>query len=127
MLREQSFVATASTASASTRTAPAAAPLTVSARRAAGYALTPEGFIGRIGANPPQRAGDAIGLGYVSAGDKKALMRGLAATANRDATERGIELAIEHDRMLVEPLDVSGLHAVDVDHPGDLDRANAFV
>ena len=39
----------------------------------------------------------------------------------------GLELAIEQDGVLVEPVDISDLYAVEIDFAEDLERANLFV
>ena len=41
--------------------------------------------------------------------------------------ERGLELAIAEDGLLLEPMDVSDLYAVEIDFAEDLERANLFV
>jgi choline kinase len=46
---------------------------------------------------------------------------------DQDYFERGLELAIQHDGMLVEPIDISDLYAVEIDFAEDLERANLFV
>ena len=71
--------------------------------------------------------GEAVGINYVSSGDKATLLRQLQRVGDQDYFERGIELAIEQDRMLVEPVDISDLYAVEVDFQEDLERANLFV
>ena len=55
---------------------------------------------------------------------------GAAGPWTRDvgaATKRGIELAIEQDRVQFEPLDISDLYAVEIDFAEDLERANHYV
>ena len=54
-------------------------------------------------------------------------MRQLSAVDDQDYFERAIELAIEQDGLLVEPVDISDLYAVEVDFAEDLERANLFV
>ena len=54
-------------------------------------------------------------------------MHHLTRCADQDYFERGIELAIEHDRVRIEPVDISDLYAVEVDFAEDLERANLFV
>ena len=46
---------------------------------------------------------------------------------DQDYFERGLELAIAEDGMLIAPLDISDLYAVEVDFAEDLERANLFV
>ena len=46
---------------------------------------------------------------------------------DQDYFERGIELTIEKNRLLIEPVDISDLYAVEIDFAEDLERANLFV
>jgi hypothetical protein len=62
-----------------------------------------------------------------SAADKAVLLRQLKVVGDQDYFERGIELAIEQNRLLIEPVDISDLYAVEVDFAEDLERANLFV
>ena len=55
------------------------------------------------------------------------LLRQLKRVGDQDYFERGIELAIEQDGILIEPVDISDLYAVEVDFAEDLERANLFV
>jgi choline kinase len=71
--------------------------------------------------------GEAVGINYVSRADKAVLMRQLNKVDNQDYFERGIELAIEQNGLLFEPVDISDLYAVEVDFAEDLERANLFV
>ena len=54
-------------------------------------------------------------------------MHHLRRVDDQDYFERGIELAIEHDGVLIEPVDISDLYAVEIDFAEDLERANLFV
>ncbi|HMM83692.1 MAG TPA: NTP transferase domain-containing protein [Terrimesophilobacter sp.] len=71
--------------------------------------------------------GEAVGINYISRDGKAALLRQLNRVNDLDYFERGVELAIEEDGLLVEPLDISDLYAVEVDFAEDLERANLFV
>ena len=86
-----------------------------------------EGFIAELSKVVVGGIGEAVGINYVSARDKKALQRQLQRVDDQDYFERGIELAIAEDGMRVEPLDISDLYAVEVDFAEDLERANLFV
>jgi choline kinase len=68
-----------------------------------------------------------VGINYVSRADKPALLRQLGKVDAQDYFERGIELAIDQDGLLFEPVDISDLYAVEVDFAEDLERANLFV
>jgi choline kinase len=51
----------------------------------------------------------------------------LEECADNDYFERGLELAIQHNGIEIEPVDISDLFAMEVDFPADLDRANKSV
>ncbi|OUE21304.1 Bifunctional protein GlmU [Clavibacter michiganensis] len=91
------------------------------------YTTSPEGFIRELSKTVKGGLGEAVGINYVSKADKPVLIRQLARVADQDYFERGIELAIEQDSLLVEPVDISDLYAVEVDFVEDLERANLFV
>jgi choline kinase len=84
------------------------------------YTTGPEGYINELSKTVKGGLGEAVGI-------KGALLRQLQRVADQDYFERGIELAIEQDRLLVEPVDISDLYAVEVDFQEDLERANLFV
>jgi choline kinase len=91
------------------------------------YTTTAEGYIKELSKSVKNALGEAVGINYVASGDKAMLIRQLAKVGAQDYFERGIELAIEQNGMLVEPLDISDLYAVEVDFAEDLERANHFV
>jgi choline kinase len=55
------------------------------------------------------------------------LIARLAECTESDYFERGIELAIERDRMRVTPVDIGEMFAVEVDFEEDLTRANEYL
>jgi choline kinase len=88
------------------------------------YTVDAEGYVAELSKGVRNALGEAIGINYVSAADKPALIARLDECADTDYFERGLELAIERDGMRVRPLDISGYAAVEVDFEQDLDRAN---
>jgi len=88
------------------------------------YTTSAEGYIAELSKTVRGGLGEAVGINFVSARDKPALIRQLSRVGAQDYFERGIEVAIQQDRMLVEPLDISDLYAVEVDFAEDLERAN---
>ena len=68
--------------------------------------------------------GEAVGINFVSAKDKEALIKRLNEVDDGDYFERGIEVAIEKDKVTFLPVDISDLFAVEVDFPDDLIKAN---
>ncbi|MCS4275580.1 choline kinase [Mycetocola sp. BIGb0189] len=91
------------------------------------YTVGAEGYIKELSKTVKGGLGEAVGINYVSSSDKAALLRQLGRVDDQDYFERGIELAIEQDGMLVEPMNISDFYAVEVDFAEDLERANLFV
>ena len=91
------------------------------------YTTSAEGYIRELSKVVAGGLGEAVGINYISSGDKSKLIRHLGKVADQDYFERGIELAIERDAILVEPVDISDLYAVEIDFAEDLERANLFV
>ena len=88
------------------------------------YTLDTDGFIDKLSKQVQPALGEAVGINYVAAQDKAALIARLAQVDDQDYFERGIELAIESDGLKFQAVDISDLYAVEVDFPEDLDRAN---
>ncbi len=91
------------------------------------YTVDAEGYINRLSKTVKGGLGEAVGINYVARGDKAALIRQLLRVDDQDYFERGIELAIEQDKLRFEPVDISDLYAVEIDFAEDLERANLFV
>ena len=91
------------------------------------YTTDAEGFIKELSKTVTGGLGEAVGINYISRNDKAVLLRQLKRVGDQDYFERGIELAIEQDGILIEPVDISDLYAVEVDFAEDLERANLFV
>ncbi|KQO06303.1 UDP-N-acetylglucosamine pyrophosphorylase [Agreia sp. Leaf244] len=91
------------------------------------YTTSAEGYIKELSKTVKGGLGEAVGINYISAADKATLLRQLKVVGDQDYFERGLELAIEQNRLLVEPVDISDLYAVEVDFAEDLERANLFV
>ena len=88
------------------------------------YTVDGTGFIDQLSKTVPDALGEAVGINFVSAADKPVLIEALAAVADNDYFERGIEVAIAESGMQVEPVDISDLFAVEVDFEDALERAN---
>ncbi len=91
------------------------------------YTTSAEGYIKELSKTVKNGLGEAVGINYISSADKAVLQRELAKVGDQDYFERGIELAIEKFGLLVEPVDISDLYAVEIDFAEDLARANLFV
>jgi choline kinase len=88
------------------------------------YTLDQAGFIDQLSKQVQPALGEAVGINYVAAQDKAALIKRLAEVDDQDYFERGIEIAIDKDGLKFKAIDISDLYAVEVDFPEDLDRAN---
>jgi choline kinase len=91
------------------------------------YTTDAEGFIKELSKTVKGGLGEAVCINYISRDAKAALVRQLKKVGDQDYFERGIELAIEEDRLLIEPIDISDLYAIEIDFAEDLERANLFV
>jgi len=91
------------------------------------YTTDSEGFIKELSKTVVGGLGEAVGINYVSTDDKALLIRQLKRVDDQDYFERGIELAIEQNKIRIEPVDISDLYAVEIDFAEDLERANLFV
>ena len=91
------------------------------------YRVDADGFVSELSKKVVNALGESVGINFVADKDKQLLIAGLAACADDDYFERGIELAIEHDKLRIEPIDISDLYAIEVDFAEDLERANLFV
>jgi choline kinase len=88
------------------------------------YTLDAHGYINELSKQVVGGLGEAVGINFVAAQDKKALIARLKEVGDQDYFERGIELGIENDGLKFEAVDISDLYAVEVDFAEDLDRAN---
>ena len=88
------------------------------------YTVDSHGLVAQLSKSVVDARGEAVGINYISTQDKHTLIRRLAECTESDYFERGIELAIEKDRMQVMPIDIGDMFAVEVDFEEDLDRAN---
>ena len=91
------------------------------------YTVTAEGYIKELSKTVVGGIGEAVGINYISSRDKRALIAQLGRVDDQDYFERGLELAIAENGLLLEPLDISDLYAVEIDFAEDLERANQFI
>jgi choline kinase len=88
------------------------------------YTLDDAGYIRELSKQVVGGLGEAVGINFVAAGDKTALIKRLIEVDDQDYFERGIELAIDSDGLRFKAIDISDLYAVEIDFAEDLDRAN---
>ena len=79
------------------------------------YTVDADGWIAELSKTAPPVLGEAVGINYVAAADKTALIARLDEVGADDYFERGIELAIGRDGLRFAPLDISELAAVEID------------
>ncbi|GAA3648342.1 NTP transferase domain-containing protein [Microbacterium marinilacus] len=91
------------------------------------YTIDETGHIDQLSKTVVGGIGEAVGINYISRADKPAFMRHLARVDDQDYFERGLELAIAHDGVKLQPMDISDLYAVEIDTADDLEHANLFV
>jgi choline kinase len=91
------------------------------------YTVDAAGNVALLSKQVENALGEAVGINYVASQDKETLITWLAACADSDYFERGIELAIDNAGLVVTPVDISDLFAVEVDFEEDLSRANAHL
>jgi choline kinase len=88
------------------------------------YTIGDDGMVRELSKTVVDGLGEAVGINFVAARDKSTLVEHLAACADSDYFERGLETAIESAGLRVQPVDISDLFAVEVDFEADLERAN---
>jgi CDP-glycerol glycerophosphotransferase len=91
------------------------------------YTLDDDGFVRELSKTVVGGLGEAVGINFVSAADKPALIEHLSACDAQDYFERGMETAIERQGLRFRPLDISEFAAVEVDFETDLHRANSLL
>lgn len=91
------------------------------------YTVDDDGYVALLSKTVVGARGEAVGINFVGAGDKSALIARLAECDDMDYFERGIESMIDKDGVRVLPLDITDLFAVEVDFEEDLTRANAHL
>lgn len=89
------------------------------------YTLDSDGYIEQLSKTIAEGAlGEAVGINFISSQDRALLAKRLEECDDQDYFERGLELAIEKDRLRVEALDISAHPVIEVDFAEDLARAN---
>jgi CDP-glycerol glycerophosphotransferase len=91
------------------------------------YTLDGEGFVRELSKTVVGGLGEAVGINFVSAADKSALMEHLGVCDVQDYFERGMETAIDQRGLRFRPVDISRFAAVEVDFETDLQRANTLL
>lgn len=88
------------------------------------YNLDADSFIREISKKVKDAKGEAVGINFISSNDIKLFISRLEECADNDYFERGLELAIEKDKIKVLPVNISDHRCIEVDFREDLDNAN---
>jgi CDP-glycerol glycerophosphotransferase len=88
------------------------------------YTLDGDGYVKELSKQVGGGLGEAVGINYVTAGDRDVLIEHLDRCADQDYFERGLETAIAEAGMRVAAIDISAYDCVEVDFEPDLVRAN---
>lgn len=88
------------------------------------YSLDCRGRIRLLSKEVDVPCGEAVGVNMVTAEDRPALVRHLAACSDGDYFEKGIETGIAAGDFEFRPVDVTDLFAVEVDFEADIGFAN---
>uniref|UniRef100_UPI0018EB0E2F phosphocholine cytidylyltransferase family protein n=1 Tax=Glycomyces salinus TaxID=980294 RepID=UPI0018EB0E2F len=89
------------------------------------YTLAADGYINRLSKQIEEGAlGEAVGINYVSSGDRATLATRLDEVGEQDYFEAGIESAIQKDGLKFEAVDISAHQVIEIDFAEDLRNAN---
>ncbi|MEW5817432.1 MAG: phosphocholine cytidylyltransferase family protein [Spirochaetota bacterium] len=91
------------------------------------YRLDSKGNVVEISKSIKNGAGEALGINYMPKNYCETYIRNLEKCDNRDYFEKGLELAILHEKLPVKILDISEYGCVEVDFPEDLEQANKII
>lgn len=88
------------------------------------YNFDEKNFIKEISKKVKDAKGEAVGINFISSTDINIFISRLEECADNDYFERGLELAIEKDKIKVLPINISDHRCMEIDFKEDLDNAN---
>ncbi|GIG63823.1 phosphocholine cytidylyltransferase family protein [Phytomonospora endophytica] len=88
------------------------------------YTLDDDGYINELSKKVVGGLGEAVGINFVSPGDRPTFIRHLDLVDDGEYFEGGLEGAISSDGLRVRAVDISAFGCVEVDFDEDLTRAN---
>ena len=88
------------------------------------YTLDSEGFIKEISKTVKNGLGEAVGINFISSKDINFFIKRLEECDDNDYFEKGIEMAIQHDQIKVNAVDISKFRCMEVDFLEDLENVN---
>lgn len=87
------------------------------------YTLNGE-FINKLSKKVKNALGEAVGINFISSNDIKKFISRLEECQDKDYFEKGLELAIEKDRIQVKAVDISAYNCMEIDFLEDLENVN---
>lgn len=88
------------------------------------YSVDKDGNINEISKQVKDAPGEAVGINFISSTDIDIFIKRLEECDNNDYFEKGLELAIEKNKINIIPVDISDFRCIEVDFKEDLDKAN---
>lgn len=86
-----------------------------------------DGFIDELSKEVKNGLGEALGINFISSNDLPHFINRLKECDDNDYFERGLELAIKHDGIKVDAVDISQFTCVEIDFKEDLENANQLI
>jgi len=86
-----------------------------------------DGFIDELSKEVKNGLGEALGINFISSNDLPNFISRLEECHDNDYFERGLELAIQHDNIKVNAIDISQFMCVEIDFKEDLENANQLI
>jgi len=88
------------------------------------YTLDNNGFINNISKEVKNGLGEAVGINYIANNDLPFMIKRLEECDEMDYFEKGLEMAIQKDNILISAVDISQFDCLEVDFEEDLQNAN---
>ena len=88
------------------------------------YTLDHNGFINAISKDVENGLGEAVGINFIANNDLPFFLQRLEECEDMDYFEKGLELAIQGDKIRVLAVDISQFNCLEVDFEEDLKNAN---
>jgi choline kinase len=81
-------------------------------------------YISELSKSVKNGLGEAVGINFIASEDIGAFIQRLEECDDNDYFERGLELAIEKDKLKIKAVDISDFDCMEVDFKEDLENAN---
>ena len=81
-------------------------------------------YISELSKSVKNGLGEAVGINFIASEDIDAFIKRLEECDDNDYFERGLELAIERDKLKIKAVDISDFDCMEVDFKEDLEHAN---